>query len=49
MLKYLIGFAEMWRRSFSVSEAWPFGVEGLAQSAVDVVRPEERQKTQRDR
>src|SRR5438067_13455053 len=40
----------MWRRVLlclgSVAGSVALGVEGLAQRAVDVVRPEERQKTQ---
>src|SRR5437773_11741667 len=37
----------MWRRVLLCLGSVALGVEGLAQSAVDVVRPEERQKTQR--
>src|SRR5207247_1467394 len=36
----------MWRRVLLCLGCVALGVEGLAQSAVDVVRPEERQKTQ---
>src|SRR5947207_11772356 len=36
----------MWRRVLLCLGSVALGVEGLAQSAVDVVRPEERQKTQ---
>src|SRR5947208_16736607 len=36
----------MWRRVLLCLGSVTLGVEGLAQSAVDVVRPEERQKTQ---
>src|SRR5947199_1627905 len=36
----------MWCRVFLCLGSVALGVEGLAQSAVDVVRPEERQKTQ---
>ena len=36
----------MWRRVVLCFGSVAVGVEGLAQSAVDVVRPEERQKTQ---
>src|SRR2546425_5668983 len=36
----------MWRRVLLCFGSVALGVEGLAQSAVDVVRPEERQKTQ---
>src|SRR5213594_1063689 len=37
----------MWRRVLLCLGSVALGVEGLAQSAVDVVRPEERQKTRR--
>src|SRR5216117_4155276 len=37
----------MWRRVLLCLGSVALGVEGLAQRAVDVVRPEERQKTQR--
>src|SRR5438046_9884985 len=36
----------MWRRVLLCLGSVALGVEGLAQRAVDVVRPEERQKTQ---
>ena len=36
----------MWRRVLLCLGSVALGIEGLAQSAVDVVRPEERQKTQ---
>ena len=36
----------MWRRVLLCLGSVVLGVEGLAQSAVDVVRPEKRQKTQ---
>src|SRR5438105_14953810 len=36
----------MWRRVLLCLGSVALGIEGLAQSTVDVVRPEERQKTQ---